>query len=48
MFRRLLRLDATPTLFFCSDGQQLCTPDCITESLREHHQALVRDSRGVI
>jgi len=48
MFRRLFRLDATPTLFYSSDGQQVCTAACISESLHEHHEALVRDSRGVI
>ena len=48
MFRRLLRLDATPTLLYGADGQQTCTPACISESLRGHHEALVRDSRGVI
>ncbi len=48
MFRRLLKLESTPTLLYCSDGQQVCTPACIGENLREHHEALVRDSRGVI
>ena len=48
MFRRLLTFQSTPTFRYCSPVQPACTPDCINESLREHHDALVRDARGVI
>ncbi|MEO6795529.1 MAG: hypothetical protein ABI401_14665 [Candidatus Dormibacter sp.] len=48
MFRRLLTFQSTPTFLYCSPGQPSCTPGCITEGLREHHDALARDARGVI
>ncbi|HEY8677924.1 MAG TPA: hypothetical protein VIN39_04750 [Candidatus Dormibacteraeota bacterium] len=48
MFRRFLTFQLSPTLLYCQDGQQVCTPQCVTERLRDHHETLIRQARGVI